>query len=127
MHALSPVADLAPRSHPPCGRRGRNVRGALVPPSSQYLLLPDKARPVAPLVSINDKTDRTGPNGSGIYMVDILLRKANLLEQVIPSINGDATLVPEQAVNPVGVSEAQRQQSSSLDMTRSQQIAAAVA
>ncbi len=96
-------------------------------PSGQYLLLPDKARPVEPLVSIDNETGRTGANGGGIYMVDILVRRANLLERIFPGLNDGATLVPGQVFNPVGVSEQQRQQSSSLDMTRSQQIAAAVA
>lgn len=97
-------------------------------PSNQYLLLPGEAIPVGPLVSIDSASpDGGGSKGTGIYLVDILLRKANLLEEIFPSLNNDATLVPEQAINPVGVSEQQQQQSGALDMTRSQQIAAAVA
>jgi len=96
-------------------------------PSGQYLLLPGEALPVSPLVSIGDRETRTPTRGSGIYMVDILLRKANLLEEIFPSLNSDATLVPDQAINPVGVSEQQREQSGALDMTRSERIAAAVA
>ena len=43
-------------------------------------------------------------------MVDILVRKANLLERFFPGLNDGATLVPgEQVFNPVGVSEQQRQ------------------
>lgn len=101
--------------------------GLWLTPSDQYLLLPDKATPVAPLVELPDEQTATGPDGAGIYMVDILVRRANLLEQLIPGVNSDGSLIPAAALNPHGVSERQRRQSSTLDMTRSQQIAAAVA
>jgi PDZ domain-containing protein len=106
---------------------GGVVAGLWLAPSDEYLLLPDKARAVAPLVKIEDADVREPAPGAGIYMVDILVRKANMLEQLFPGLNGDATLVPGRAFNPLGVSEQQRQQTSTLDMSRSQQIAAAVA
>jgi PDZ domain-containing protein len=96
-------------------------------PSGQYLLLPDKAQPVEPLVKIADEDTANGGGEAGIYMVDILVRKANLLERMFPGLNEGATLVPARAINPEGVSEEQRRQSNRLEMTRSQQIAAAVA
>lgn len=96
-------------------------------PSDKYLLLPDEARQVAPLVDIDAPDVREPPPDAGIYMVDILVRKANMLEELFPSLVSDATLVPGRAFNPLGVSEQQRQQTSNLDMSRSQQIAAAVA
>jgi PDZ domain-containing protein len=106
---------------------GGVVAGLWLAPSDQYLLLPDEARQVAPLVEIDDPDAREPPPGAGIYMVDILVRKANLLEELFPGLNDEATLVPGRAFNPLGVSEEQRQQTSNLDMSRSQQIAAAVA
>ncbi len=103
-------------------------------PSGEYLLLPDEAKPVEPLVAIESEDEGEGegeatvdPADSGIYMVDILVRKANLLERLFPGLHEGATLVPADVLNPVGVSEQQRRQSSRLDMTRSQQIAATVA
>jgi PDZ domain-containing protein len=96
-------------------------------PSGDYLFLPGEAVPVAPLVKIEDQERAAGPGGDGIYMVDISVRKANLLERLFPSLQDGATLVPGDRLNPIGVSEQQRTRSSRLDMTRSQQIAAAVA
>ena len=104
-------------------------------PSGQYLLLPDEAQPVDPLVAVEgegadgNQADGTqaAPGGGGIFMVDILVRKANLLERLFPRINEGADLIAEERINPQGVSEQQRRQSNRLDMTRSQEIAAAVA
>ncbi len=60
-------------------------------------------------------------------MVDILIRKASRLEALFPSIASDGTLVPADALNPAGVSEADRRQEGKNQMSRSQEIAAAVA
>jgi Lon-like protease len=68
-------------------------------------------------------TDEQG----GIYMVDIFVRKANLLERIFPGIRSGASLVPAKAVNPVGVSESERIKQSQEEMTQSQKVAAAVA
>ena len=68
----------------------------------------------------------TGEQG-GIYMVDIFVRKANLLERIFPGIHSGASLVPAKAVNPVGVSESERIKQSQEEMSQSQKIAAAVA
>jgi PDZ domain-containing protein len=107
---------------------GGAALGLWLTPSNQYLLLPDEARPVAPLVEIENERPQVAPDGAGIYMVDILVRRASLLEELVRRVDaGDATLVDARALNPHGVSEQQRRQTSSLDMTRSQQIAAAVA
>jgi Lon-like protease len=68
-------------------------------------------------------TDEQG----GIYMVDIFVRKASLLERIFPGIHNGASLVPAKAVNPEGVSESERIQQSQDEMSQSQEIAAAVA
>jgi Lon-like protease len=101
--------------------------GLWLAPSDQYLLLPDKAQPVAPLVQVENEKLRVPADGAGIYMVDILVRKANLLEEIFPSLNSEATLVPERAFNPIGVDEDQRDKSQRVVMANSQDIAAAVA
>ena len=109
--------------------------GLWLAPSGQYLLLPDEAQPVDPLVAVEGEGadgnqadgNQAAGDGGGIYMVDILVRKANLLERLFPRINEGADLIAEERINPQGVSEEQRRQSNRLDMTRSQEIAAAVA
>jgi PDZ domain-containing protein len=71
--------------------------------------------------------ESTAQDEGGIYMVDILVRRASLLERLLPRIRDNASLVPEEQFNPAGVSERQRRQSSLNQMSRSQQIAVAVA
>ncbi len=102
------------------------VIGLYVIPSDHYLVLPDRARPADPLVKVpGEKEGGSGPGG--IYMVDVLVRKASVLERVFPGIAEGSSLVPAEQVNPVGVSDEQRRQSSLNEMSRSQQVAAAVA
>lgn len=102
------------------------IVGALyIIPSNHYVYLPDRARPADPLVKVPG--DDTGSQESGIYMVDVLVRRASILERLFPGIVQGATLVPESSANPLGVSDRQRRRSSLQDMTRSQQISAAVA
>ena len=96
-----------------------------VMPSNDYILLPDHARSVAPLVDVQG--EKPSKDGGGIYFVAVDVRKASLLERLIPSIHDGATLVPGDELVPPGVSESQRRQGELRAMTRSQQIAAAVA
>ncbi len=100
-----------------------------VVPSDHYLFLPDRARPVDALVSIEDEEldQEDGTTDEGVYMVDILVRRASLLERLVPELADGATLVPGHAVNPIGVSEGQRRQTSLNQMSRSQEIAVTVA
>src|SRR3954471_17960570 len=74
-------------------------------PSNDYILLPDRAHPVAPLVRVQGGHDPTGPGG--IYFVDVLERKASKLESLFPSIRKGATLVPARLIVPPGVSDAE--------------------
>ena len=60
-------------------------------------------------------------------MVDVRIGRANLLERLFPGIQEGADLLPERAVNPEGVSDRQRRQSSLNDMSRSQLVAITVA
>jgi PDZ domain-containing protein len=94
-------------------------------PSDEFLLLPDKARPVAPLVDVRGGKDPTGPGQ--IYFDAIVIRRAKLFEKLFPWIHRDATLVPEEQVNPPGVNDVQRRKEDLREMARSQDIAAAVA
>jgi PDZ domain-containing protein len=94
-------------------------------PSSDFLLLPDKAQPVAPLVQVKGGHDPTGPGA--IYFDAIIIRRAKLFEQLFPWIHRGATLVNQNEINPPGVSDAQRRTEDLREMARSQDIAAAVA
>jgi Lon-like protease len=95
-------------------------------PSDTYLLLPDKAHPAAGVVSV--KTGKPDRDSGGIYFLDVIERKATLLEDMVHGIAPDgATFVPASAIQPPGVSESQNQQVELEEMARSQQIAAAVA
>jgi len=94
-------------------------------PSDHYIVLPDQARPTDPLVEIPGEGG--DEDGSGIYMVDVRVGRANLLERIYPGIHEGATLLPEDVLNPQGVSDQQRRASSLNDMSRSQLVAIAVA
>ena len=94
-------------------------------PSNEFLLLPDSARPVAPLVSVEGGKDPSRPGG--IYYDAVVIRRAKLFEQLFPSIHDGATLVPERQINPPGASDRQRRTEDLREMARSQDIAGAVA
>jgi Lon-like protease len=96
----------------------------LVVPSNEYVFLPDRAHPVAPLVIFAGGKD---PVRGGVYFVDVVVRKATLLERLFGGLHRGADLYPASAVDPPGVGDRQRQQIDLEDMQRSQQIAAAVA
>lgn len=95
-------------------------------PSSQYILLPDKARSVGPLVSVGRHATRERDAGS-IYFLAVIVRKATLFERLFPEIRTGATLVPAAALRPKGVSEQAQHQIDEREMVRSQDVAAALA
>jgi Lon-like protease len=95
-------------------------------PSHRFIFLPDRAHPVSALVSV--PRDRLKSSGSGgIYFVDVIVRKATMFERLFPGVHDGATLYPDTSILPCGTSAAQQQQADREEMTRSQQIAAAVA
>jgi Lon-like protease len=94
-------------------------------PSNDFLLLPDKAHPVAPLVRVQGGHDPTGPGG--IYFVDVFERRANRLESLFPFIHSGATLIPANLIVPPGVSDNAQRSEDLREMTLSQKIAGAVA
>jgi PDZ domain-containing protein len=93
-------------------------------PSNTYIFLPDRARAVDPLIQVQGGHRHLK---GGIYFVDIFVRKATWIERLWPSIHEGAELVPQSSVLPKGVSEKQRQQADTREMTHSQSVAAAVA
>jgi Lon-like protease len=94
-------------------------------PSSEYIFLPDRAHPVAPLVSVAGGRDPG--DGGGIYFVDVVVRKATLLERLFGGLHEGADLHKPQEVVPPGLNDSQQRQVDLADMRRSQRIAAAVA
>lgn len=95
-------------------------------PSDEYILLPDRARPVAPLVTIKGHGHPARDKGQ-IYFLAVIVRKATLLERLFPSIHDGATLVPASALRTPGVSDQAQRKIDERDMSQSQSIAAAVA
>lgn len=96
-----------------------------VVPSDDYIFLPDRAHPVAPLVKVQGGHDRPGPGG--VYFVDIFERKASMLESLFPSIRTGATLVPARLIVPPGVNDKAARRADLRAMSISQRVAAAVA
>jgi len=94
-------------------------------PSSDYILLPDRAHAVAPLVRVQGGRDPKGPGK--IYFVDVFERRASELEALFPWIHTGSTVVPAKLLVPPGVSDQAAHQADLRAMKVSQQIAAAVA
>ena len=105
---------------------GAVVVGALwVLPSDSYLLLPDRAKPLAEKVEVEG--EKAHPPG-GIYYVDVVVRQASLLEELASPTRPDgADIVPRHALVPPGSDFADRRRQNLRLMERSEEIAAAVA
>jgi Lon-like protease len=96
-----------------------------IAPSDDYVLLPDNARALEPLVLVEGEKPKT--DAGGIYYVAVDIRQASLLERLFPGLHEGATLVPKDVLNPEGVDEKVRRRAELQEMTRSQRTAAAVA
>jgi Lon-like protease len=94
-------------------------------PSDEYVFLPDRARPVAPYVTVDARKDPKPPGG--IYFVDVRIKKASLLERLFPWLHDGATYIPAEDYQPPGTSEEDLHRQSQAEMERSQPVAAAVA
>jgi PDZ domain-containing protein len=94
-------------------------------PSDDYLVLPDTAKPLASRVEVAG--EKAHPPG-GIYYVDVVLRKASLLEELAAVARPEgASLVAEDVLVPPGSNYSERRRQNLRQMDRSQQVAAAVA
>jgi PDZ domain-containing protein len=96
-----------------------------IAPSNDFILLPDRAHPVAPLVRVQGGTDPKGPGG--IYFVDVFERRASMLESLFPFIRSGSTLVPANLIVPPGVSDSAQRSADLRQMSTSERVAAAVA
>lgn len=97
----------------------------VAPARDTFIFLPDDAHPAEPLVEVEGRDPP--PDRGGIFFVDVIVRRATLLERFFPSIREGASIVPAEAINPSGVSDEVRRRGNLRAMTRSQSIAAAVA
>ena len=94
-------------------------------PSDSYLLLPDRAKPLEGKVQVQGEKDS---GAGGIYYVDVIVRKATLLEELVSGLRPDgADLVPAEALVPPGSDFAERRRQTRRQMDRSEEVAAAVA
>src|SRR5207237_8499861 len=89
-----------------------------------YILLPDKAHPVAPLVQVAGA--HPAKDGT-LYSADVTERRASTLDALFPSLNPHASLVPADAIVPPCASPAQAETAALEEMAISQRVAAAVA
>jgi PDZ domain-containing protein len=94
-------------------------------PSRQYIFLPDRAHPVAPLVKVAG--GHQADDGGGIYFVDVIVRKASLLERLFGGLRDGAQLYPASQVIPKGLNEGKERELERSEMRLSQQNAATVA
>ena len=94
--------------------------------SDEYLEVPNEAHPLAGLVSVQgEKTQR---DGGGIFYVDVTIKRASLIETLIPALRPDGSdLIDRQQVVIPGISDRERLQLELADMKLSQVIASAVA
>jgi len=101
------------------------VGAAWLYPADSYLLLPDSAKPLAPLVKVQgEKPHHPG----GILYVDVIVRQASVLEELLSFTRPDgADLVPKNAIVPPGSNYQERRRQNLRQMDRSQKVAAAVA
>jgi PDZ domain-containing protein len=80
---------------------------------------------VAPVISVQG--GKEPKDGGGIYYVDVLVRKASLLEDWFPGIRTGATILPPEQFIPPGLTEQERTQEALRQMSLSQETAGAVA
>jgi Lon-like protease len=95
-------------------------------PSGKYILLPDTAHPVAPLVSVQGARPAAAKSGT-LYFVDVRERRASELEALFPWLRPHASLEPAGVIVPPCASAEQAEAAQLQEMAFSQRVAAAVA
>jgi PDZ domain-containing protein len=98
----------------------------LVHRTDEYLEIPDEAHPLAGLVSVSGANKQR--DGGGIYYVDVLVKRATLVESLVPALRpeGADIIQREQLVQP-GISDRERIKLDLADMKLSQVVASTVA
>jgi Lon-like protease len=93
-------------------------------PSGQYLLLPDVAHPVAPLVKVENA--RPARDGT-LYFVDVREQQASEFDRLFPWLHPHGSFEPAGAIVPPCSTAAQAEAAQFQAMAVSQKVAAAVA
>jgi Lon-like protease len=103
------------------------VAFAVIHRTDEYLEVPDEAHPLAGLVSVPGGKEKPEDAG-GIYYVDVLIKRASLLESLVPALRPDGSDViqREQLAQP-GISDQERIKLELADMKLSQTVASTVA
>lgn len=94
-------------------------------PSGYYIFLPDPALSADAVVQVPG--EKRGREKGGIYFLEVHIRKASLLERLIPSIHKGASIVPARVYNPEKLSPGRLHELSLDEMSTSQIVAIAVA
>lgn len=107
------------------GAVGLAVTVLRLAPARDFLFIPNKASPLAGLVTVEGAT----PAGKGdVYFVDVFVRRTSRLEQWLPFTRPDgSTLVRAQDYLPQGTSEVQHVDQTEEEIRRSELVAPAVA
>jgi PDZ domain-containing protein len=94
-------------------------------PADEFIIAPGHARPLAGRVTV----EGARPVGAeAVYYVDVFVRRTSRLEELLPFTRPDgSTVLPERALLPPGITEAERDRQNEADMERSEQIASVVA
>ncbi len=93
-------------------------------PANDFIFTPGKAKPLAEKVRVQDARPAPGE----IFYVDVFVRRATWLEQLLPFTQPEGSdVVPEHALLPTGVTEEERDRQNAVDMDESERIASAVA
>lgn len=94
-------------------------------PANDFIFTPDRAKSLDGRVRVEGAKP---PEDGNVYYVDVFVRRATLLEQLLPFARPDgSTVVPEHALLPSGTSDAERDRQNVDLMRQSEVIASAVA
>ena len=78
------------------------VAFAVIHRTDEYLEVPDEAHPLAGLVSVPGG-NKEPKDGGGIYYVDVLIKRASLLESLVPALRPDGSdVIQREQLVPAG-------------------------
>ncbi|MGZ4372972.1 MAG: PDZ domain-containing protein, partial [Gaiellaceae bacterium] len=94
--------------------------------SDQYIEIPDNPHPLVNLVQIPDAKPQD--DNGGIYYVDVLLRRASLLESLVSVVRPEGSdLIDSNQILDPGISDQERVKLDRASMKQSQEVASVVA
>jgi PDZ domain-containing protein len=94
--------------------------------SDQYIETPDNPHPLVNLVQIPDANPKT--DNGGIYYVDVLLRRATLLESLVSLVRPEGSdLIDRSQILDPGITDQERIKLDRASMKQSQEVASVVA